>query len=242
MLRGLYSAATALDAASQHQEVTAYNLAHATTPGYRQRGVTQETFDRALERAESPTGDLTGTKVVGVYHDLRPGALQQTGQPFDLALGNGEQFFTLAGPDGPIFSRNGSFRLNARSQIVSESGYPLRGQNGPITVPPETASVVVGVEGSVTADGQPIGQIQIARFTDPTKLTAIGPTLYSAGPDAGQLAANGEVLQGYREASNVQPADAMVRMIIGARYYDAAQRSLRTISESLQLNTRPQNG
>jgi flagellar basal-body rod protein FlgF/flagellar basal-body rod protein FlgG len=47
------------------------------------------------------------------------------------------------------------------------------------------------------------------------------------------------VLQGFREGSNVQPADAMVRLIIGSRYYDAAQRSLRAISESVQLNTRP---
>ncbi len=47
-------------------------------------------------------------------------------------------------------------------------------------------------------------------------------------------------MQGTREGSNIQPADAMVRLIIGARYYDAAQRSLRSLSESLQLNTRPQ--
>ena len=46
-------------------------------------------------------------------------------------------------------------------------------------------------------------------------------------------------LGGYREGSNVDPAQAMVKMIIGARYYEAAQRSLRTIAESLQLNTRP---
>jgi flagellar basal-body rod protein FlgF/flagellar basal-body rod protein FlgG len=40
----------------------------------------------------------------------------------------------------------------------------------------------------------------------------------------------------------VQPADALVRMLIGTRYYEAAQRSLRTIAESIQLNTRPSGG
>jgi flagellar basal-body rod protein FlgF len=32
----------------------------------------------------------------------------------------------------------------------------------------------------------------------------------------------------------------MVRLIVASRYFDAAQRALRTISESVQLNTRPQ--
>jgi flagellar basal-body rod protein FlgF/flagellar basal-body rod protein FlgG len=32
----------------------------------------------------------------------------------------------------------------------------------------------------------------------------------------------------------------MVNMIAGTRYYEAAQRALRTIAESVQLNTRPQ--
>src|SRR5688500_18586114 len=97
MIRGLYSAATALDAAEQQQEVTAHNLAHSTTHGYRQRGLTFETFDRVLGRTSEPTGDLTGTSLVGVYHDFRPGGLQYTGAPLDLALG-GDGFFTLITP------------------------------------------------------------------------------------------------------------------------------------------------
>jgi flagellar basal-body rod protein FlgF/flagellar basal-body rod protein FlgG len=48
------------------------------------------------------------------------------------------------------------------------------------------------------------------------------------------------VRQGYREGSNVNPASAMVGMIASNRYYDAAQRALRAIGESVQLNTRPQ--
>lgn len=72
------------------------------------------------------------------------------------------------------------------------------------------------------------------------QLTAAGPTLYTAPPEAGLAAAPGRVLQGYRETSNVQPADAMVQLIIGSRYYDAAQRSLRSLAETIQLNTRPQ--
>jgi flagellar basal-body rod protein FlgF/flagellar basal-body rod protein FlgG len=31
----------------------------------------------------------------------------------------------------------------------------------------------------------------------------------------------------------------MVRLLIGSRYFDAAQRALRAISEAVQLNTKP---
>ena len=239
MLRGMYSAASALVVASEQQEVTAYNLANCTAPGYRQRGLVVETFDRALDRATEPTGDIVGARTVQAYHDFRPGPLQQTGAPFDLALGEPDRFFVLAGPTGPLYTRNGTFTRTADGQLLSPGGYPLQGTNGPVSFPPTAAQVTVASDGSVTADGAPLGAVQVVRFANPQQLTAAGPTLYTAPPAAGLTAAPGRVLQGFREGSNVQPADAMVRLIIGARYYDAAQRSLRAISESLQLNTRP---
>lgn len=242
MLRGLYSAASALESAAEYQEVTAHNLAHASTPGYRQRGLVSETFDRVLGRATEATGDLTGTRVAAAYHDFRPGPLQQTGHPFDVALAQPDQFFTLAGPNGPVYTRNGTFRITPQGQLVSHDGYPVLGVDGPISAPPGSSTLTIASDGTVTADGNPVGQLRTVRFADLKQLTAAGPTLYTAGPAAGATPADGRVLQGYREGSNVQPADAMVRMIIGARYYDAAQRSLRTLAESLQLNTRPQAG
>jgi flagellar basal body rod protein FlgG len=240
MIRGLYAAASGLEVASEQQEVTAYNLAQSSAPGYRRRGVLVETFDRVLGRAVGETGDIVGARVAGVFHDFRPGPLQLTGNPFDLALSETDQFFTLRGPNGPLYTRNGQFRLTADGRLVSPGGYALVGEDGPIEVPAETRRVDVGVDGTVSADGQPVGRIRPARFADLRQLTAAGPTLYTASPGVRPQDADGRVLQGYKEGSNVEPADAMVRMIFGARFYDAAQRSLRTISESIQLNTRPQ--
>ncbi len=241
MIRGMYSAATALVVASEQQEVTAHNLAHSSTPGYRERGLVFETFDRVLGRATEPTGDIVGARTVQAYHDFRPGALQQTGHPYDLALGEPDRFFVLAGPDGPIYTRNGCFAPTPQGQLVSQSGYVLQGDGGALNVPQGTNQLVVAADGSVTADGTPLGQLRVVRFTNLQQLTAAGPTLYTAPPEAGLQVAPGRVLQGFREGSNVQPADAMVRLIIGARYYDAAQRALRSLAETIQLNTRPQS-
>jgi len=240
MIRGLYAAATGLQVASEQQDVTAHNLSHVSTPGYRQRGVTFETFDRTLGRDDPPVGDITGARVSGVFHDFRPGPLQQTGHPYDLALAEPDQLFTLDGPNGRLYTRSGAFRLDAQGRLVSQGGYPVRGEDGPITAPPEASRILIASDGTVTADGEPAGRIRPVRFADPRQLTAAGPTLYTAPPGTAAQPADGRVLQGYREGSNVQPADAMVQMIVGARYYDAAQRSLRAIAESVQLNTRPQ--
>lgn len=240
MIRGMYSAASALVVASEQQEITAHNLAHASTPGYRERGQVVETFDRVLGRTEEPTGDITGARTVRAYHDFRPGAVQQTGHPYDLALGDPDRFFVLAGPSGPVYTRNGCFSVNARGQLVSQGGYVLQGDGGNVTIPEGTTRFTIAPDGSITGDGQPLGALRLVRFTNPQQLTAAGPTLYTAPPAAGAQNVPGQVLQGCRESSNVNPADAMVRLIIGARYYDAAQRALRSLSETVQLNTRPQ--
>jgi flagellar basal body rod protein FlgG len=198
-----------------------------------------ETFDRVLGRIGSATGDIVGVKTEKAYNDFRPGALQQTGQPYDLALADPDRFFVLGGPNGPIYSRNGSFQPNVEGQLVSQGGYVLQGEDGPISVPRDATRFNIASDGSVTANGENVGRLRIVRFTDPSQLTAVGPTLYSAAPSAGLQVAPGRVLQGYIEGSNVQPAETMVRMIIGSRYYDAVQRSLRAIADAIQLDTRP---
>ncbi len=240
MLRGMYAAASGLVVASELQEQTAYNLSNTNQPGFRARGAVFETFDRSLGRATEPTGESLGSRTAEAYHDFRPGPLQQTGHTYDLALSDPDRFFVLDGPNGPLYTRNGSFFRTAAGQLVSQAGYALQGEGGPLAVPANATQVVVAGDGSVSADGAPVGAVRLVRFADVSKLTAAGPTLYTAPPDAGATDAPGRVLQGYREGSNVQPADAMVRLIVASRYYDAAQRALRTISESVQLNTRPQ--
>lgn len=240
MLRGMYTAASGLVVASELQEQTAYNLSNTNQPGFRGRGIVFETFDRALGRATEPLGETLGARTAQAYHDFRPGPLQQTGHTYDLALSDPDRFFVLEGPNGPVYTRNGSFFRTAGGQLVSQAGYALQGDGGALAVPANATQVVVAGDGSVSADGAPVGNLRLVRFTDPAKLTAAGPTLYTAPPEAGIADAPGRVLQGYREGSNVQPADAMVKLIVASRYYDAAQRALRAISESVQLNTRPQ--
>lgn len=242
MFRGLYSAASALDAAGQAQDITAQNLAHVNTPGYRQRGVKFETFDRVLGRTQEQTGDIIGTRLAGGFTDFKVGPLQQTGNPLDLALSDADRFFTLTNPttNQPMYTRDGSFHLNGQNQIVSTNGYVLQSEGGgPITLPQGAAQINVASDGSVTADGAPVGQLRVVRVGNTKELTPVGDALFSAPDAAGVQPAASRVLQGYREGSNVNPAEAMTSMVLASRYYDATQRVLRAIAEAVQLNTKP---
>jgi flagellar basal body rod protein FlgG len=123
---------------------------------------------------------------------------------------------------------------------MTQSGYPLLGDGGPVEVPAGALVVNVARDGSISADNVPAGQLRIARFVDPSRLTPVGPVHFTAPPEVQPETAAPRVQQGYREGANVNAPQAMVSMISATRYYEAAQRALRTISESVQLNTRPQ--
>jgi flagellar basal body rod protein FlgG len=239
MFRGMYSAATGMVIASQSNEVTADNIAHVGVAGFRQRGVVNETFDRFLQQATgAPTPGLLGAQVARGFTDFRKGGLEVTGAPFDLALA-GEGFFTLQGPNGPVYSRDGVLQRNAVGQLVNTGGLPILGQRGPITIPPQATNIVVGADGNVVADGILLDRLQLANFTNPSQLIPVGDALFQDNGAAGQVASTAIVQQGIREHSNVQLPAAMVSLIRELRYFDASQRALRSISETTQLLTRP---
>ena len=129
----------------RHQmDVTANNLANASTPGYRSSDTIQRAFPslliQRLERMDSAggvqrayIGELgVGTTLDGTYTNFAPGALRQTDNPLDAALLEPDVFFTIAADDGLRYTRNGSFQLTAGGQLVDRSGNPVLGTQGPI--------------------------------------------------------------------------------------------------------------
>jgi len=238
VIRGIYSAATALGVAAQTQDVIAQNLAHLNVPGFRHRGIAFATFDELLS-SSGPGNTPTGTKITTDFHDFQAGALQMTGAPLDLAL-TGDGFFVLQGPDGPVYTRDGVFERNAQGVLQNKSGLPVLGENGPINVPGNATNITISGDGILRAGEQQLGKLQHVRFANPRLLQRVGTTLFRATPEAQPEPGTGTVLQGYRESSNVQAAGEMVAMIRGTRYFEAAQRALRALSEAVQLNTRAQ--
>ena len=81
----------------------------------------------------------------------------------------------------------------------------------------------------MAGDAEPVqvGTLEIAAFSNPAGLRAIGQNLFiqtaaSGEPQIGQpgLEQFGEVAQGYLEGSNVQTVEEMVTMITAQRAYE----------------------
>lgn len=230
MIRGIYSAANAMDSAVHAHEVVAQNLAHANVPGFKARGMAF-----ALPDGQG-AGDTDKAKS---YIDFKPGTLQFTGAPLDIAI-DGDAFFSVQGPNGPLYTRNGAFHIDTDGKIISQGGYQLLDTGGPMKVSQADGDIKITRDGTVRSGDAVVGQIQLTKFTDNQKLTPVGPTLFKADKEAGGASASATVMQGYRESSNVHPAEAMVAMITGARHFESAQRAMRAIAESIQMHTRPQ--
>jgi len=243
MLSGLYSVAAALELGTRNHEVIAENLAHVATPGYRRQGLIFDNFSDSLMReSQTPTGEPPrNVNSPASFSLMEAGALQQTNSPYDVAV-VGEAFFALQGPNGPVYTRNGAFEPGPNGNLQARGlGYPVLGQGGPIVLPPNAVGFGVGPDGTVSANGVEVGRLQMVNFGRPLELRRIGSTLFEGGAPEAPRPDSFRIEQGFRESSNVQPVQEMVSMILGMRFYEAAEKSMRAISEAIALNTRPQS-
>ena len=140
MIRGLYTGASGMIAESMRTDVTSNNLANANTAGFKKDVAVMKDFASMLitrinDGAEAPViGSLgigAGVDEVATMHSM--GAVRTTGNDFDLAL-EGKGFFAVETPRGIRYTRNGTFVKNARNELVTQDGYRVLGENGPITI------------------------------------------------------------------------------------------------------------
>lgn len=229
MIRGLYSAAGGMQANAMQQDATAHNLSHAMKPGYRREIIR---FDAVAQNDEliAPLSSL--------HTDFTPGILEQTGGKLDVAL-EGPGFFSVQGPNGPLYTRNGVFQMNSQGQIVTPEGMPVQGTGGPISVPLDAINIEILNDGTVVADGNQLDQLKVTGFQDPTQLQRAGSTYFQPLPGNATSALSTEMRQGYRELGNTTVVHEMVQMLSGSRLFEATQRALMQISETIGLNTRP---
>jgi flagellar basal-body rod protein FlgF len=246
MISGLYSAATAMDAAAMRHETSATNLANAHLPGFRRRVVSQTPFDVTMADAQDKSsmstllGTTIGTTENAVKLDFSQGALKETGNSLDIAL-NGDGFFVVDGPEGPLYTRNGQFQINDGGELLTVDQLPVLGVNGPIIIPPDTPMNTVNVdkEGRLNANGIEFGQLDFVRFPNRNVLTPVGASLFQKPDNVNPEVSNAEVWQGYAEQGNAKYIDELVNIMVASRQYEAAQRVLNSIDESVEkhINT-----
>jgi flagellar basal-body rod protein FlgF len=216
---GIYIAAAGAVAQSTALDATANNIANATTAGFRGDRVT---FREALATARSPDVGLVSTGTTRV--DSQAGALTATENPLDLAL-DGDGYFAIQTPGGPRYTRAGNFQLDDQRNLVTPDGFAVRGEGGaPINVPADAATVAVGLDGTVSANGAEIGKLELVRFA-PTQVRREGGTLFSATgqPTTGDPP---KVRSGMLEASNVNIVRGMVDLVKVSRTYESLMKMI----------------
>lgn len=196
------------------------NVANANTPGYR----ASRTFNVLIPIAGAPGAaqGLAGIQQQGSIM-TRGGALMQTGRTADLAL-DGDAWFALQTPDGVMLTRDGRFRVDAAGYLVSQAGYPVMGDEGPIHVAGGVMTVDRG--GTVLVDEQMVGRLSLMRVKDPQTLVASGPGLFTTSSPLLVASKDYQVHQGLQERSNAALGDDMVKMMEVSRHVESMQRAL----------------
>jgi flagellar basal-body rod protein FlgG len=253
MLRSLHTAGTGMIAQQANLDVIANNLANINTTGFKeQRAEFQDLMYQNMRSSGAPTGGETsnpeptqiglGARIVSTATHFSQGSFITTGNPTNLAV-SGEGFFPVTKDGRTLYTRDGSFKLDANGLMVTNDGYPLEPQ---ITVAPGTTALAISPTGVVTGilpganDPSEIGRIQLAMFTNPAGLTRVGQNLYQAGGASGDAVTgppgqngSGSVQQFVLEGSNVQIVEEMVRMITAQRAYEINSKAIQTADDML---------
>ena len=187
-----------------------------------------------------------GTRVSATNRIFSQGALQTTDNPTDIGI-QGEGFFRITMPDGTTaYTRDGSFKLDSDRRLVTTDGYPLA-DNITIDETAPSDSIVISGDGRVSCtpaggDQQEVGQITLARFVNPSGLTAIGKNLFVVSQASGDAIEGnpgtdgaGTLTQSTLEMSSVQIVDEMVNMIVSQRAYESNSKAITTSDSMLEI-------
>lgn len=234
MERGLYIAASGMLAEQVRQDQLANDLANASTPGYKADNAEQASFSDLLlwnSSTGAPVGSLSmGSRITKVVTDLSQGPLQSTGNPLDLALA-GPGFLAVQTGAGVRYTRDGQLEIDGRGRLTTANGDLVLGTSGkPITVGQvaDPSTISIDQRGTVKVGSRTVGTLAVMSLTGATKQ---GDTLFTGTP--GVRPAGTNVQQGFLEGSGVQPASAMVDMIVSFRSYETTQRAIQSIDQEL---------
>ena len=226
MMRGMFAAISGLAVHQTMLDVTANNIANVNTIGYKsERTSFEDALSQLQKGAASPTATSGGTdaeqiglgvRLGSINNVMTGGAVQTTGNPYDVAI-QGEGFFrvvadpTTLGAAGAsyMYTRAGNFTTDANGDVVTNagayvvgfkldsSGNPLTGaaNETKITIPPGSQSVTVAQNGTVSVTDSAgvvtkIAVISLATFPNDAGLQRVSGNNWIATNNSGAETAN----------------------------------------------------
>jgi len=204
-------------------DLLANNVANSSTGGYK---ADREFYSLYVAPEAREDSSQTMPVIERPWIDLSQGVLQPTGNTMDLAL-SGRGFFSVAGPHGALYTRNGNFHIS-NGQMVTAEGYRVNGVGGTTIAAANGSPIEVASDGSVRQDGNLIGQLQVVDFPAGAGLSKQGTNYFRASDPAlaPTMAPGTLVEQGKLEASNTGTADAAVRLVGILRQFEMLQKAV----------------
>jgi len=197
----------------------------------------------------------TGVELNELFTNFSQGSPRETHNDFDMML-DGKGFFAVSTPYGERYTRNGSFILGKEGLILTKDGFPVLGENGPISVKENNFKIdpegriwinaayqdepdtMVGREANLWEEPIHLDTLKIVEFELDRYLEKQGTSLYRESETSGPAWIMSEmnrpkVIQGFLETSNVDPVLEMVQMIEVNRAYEANQKVIQTEEQAL---------
>ena len=231
MDRLIYTAYSGLRGHMAAQAAIANNMANANTIGFRSDKVAFERLSLAGPTFESRAP--TSEEVIDA--DRHAGSVINTGRPLDIAV-KGDAWLTVQAADGTeAYTKRGDLTIAPSGVLQTGDGFPVMGQNGPITIPP-AIKVDIAPDGSVLVV-PPDGQIDNPQIIDRLKLASTTGSETVKGLDnllrvrgGGTLPddMNAQVTAGSLEQSNVNLTQSLIDMIENQRSYEVQAKLLST--------------
>lgn len=254
MVKGLYTAYTGMVNEQKRLDVLANNLANAATNGYKKEGATSQTFadelaikikDTSVYRLPRGLGEVSlGVHIGETYTDYTQGSFKVTDNKTDFALAE-DGFFAIAftdkaGNTSVKYTRDGAFVVNTQGYLVTKDGDYVLTRDGAMNGNPNARiqvdpnlELVVDEFGNIFQNDVQVSNIGTVDFENYDYLAKYGENLYDMVDGGIRIASEAKVEQGLLEASNVNVVSEMVNLITISRAYQAGQKMINTIDDTL---------
>jgi len=123
----LSAGVTGLQAHQKMLDIAGNNLANVNTTAFKASRITfSELLSETIKKASQPTANVGGTNpqqmgsgvgVAGIAPNMSQGNIVNTGNPLDLAI-EGEGYFALSDGQQNIYTRAGTFAVDADSNLI----------------------------------------------------------------------------------------------------------------------------
>jgi flagellar basal-body rod protein FlgF len=213
-------------------DVVANNIANINTTGFKaDAAIFEEFLPSGAQHGHFTGADrrLSYVQDRATWHDFKQGPIKPTGSALDVAI-EGDAFLVVQTPRGERYTRNGALQINATGRLVTNEGYEVQSDGGPITFQNTDSDIAIADDGTIrvreSGDSRSDalrGKLRLVRFDQVARLQKDGSSLFNAPASVAPLTPEASnrirVIQGSLEQSNVRGVVEMSRMIELTRHY-----------------------